>query len=103
MKSLILCGNVARSAPYEMAKAELESQEQERSGAPYHGGLDLSQEGRVRLPPNPAALYLAYNEAAVALSDAAVAAAGGRASAAAADPLRVPSLSVEAHARGALG
>ena len=44
--SLLMCGNVAREAPDEMAMAEKESREQERlSGSPSYGGLDLSQEG----------------------------------------------------------
>jgi len=57
VKSLVTCGNVATQAPDEMAKAEKESREQERLGdSPSYGGLDLSQEGWVSLPTNPATL-----------------------------------------------
>jgi len=105
--SLLMCGNVAREAPDEMAMAEKESREQERlSGSPSYGGLDLSQEGWIRLPTNPAALSrlgLAYSEAAVAACDAALAAAGGRDSPAADNRWYVPSLGLEAYVRTGLG
>jgi len=105
--SLVTCSTVARVAPDEMVKAERESREQERlGGSPSCGGLDLSQEGWVSLPPTPAALFrlgLAYQEAAVATCDAALTAAGGRDSSAADDERRVPSLFLEAQARGHLG
>ena len=106
--ALSMCGNVARKAPNEMAKAERESREQERlSGTtPSCGGLDLSQEGHISLPTSPAALSrlrITYMEAAVALCDSARTAAGGRDSPAAADERRVPSLGMEAEARGSLG
>jgi len=105
--SLTMCGNVAREAPAEMALAEKESREQERlSGSRSYGGPDLSQEGRVSLPTNPAALSrlsLAYNEAAVAACDSALAAAGGRDSPAADDERQVPSLGKEAQLRSGLG
>ena len=71
-----------------------------------YSGLDLSREGRVSLPTTPAGLSrlsLAYNEAAVAICDDALAAAGGRGSPAADDDLCVPILTVEAQARGSLG
>jgi len=101
------CGKVALGAAGEMASAERQSREQERrSGSPSYGGLDLSQEGRISLPTTPAALSrlgLAYNEAAVKICDAALAATGGRGSPAADDGRRVPSLNVEARARGSLG
>jgi len=108
VKSLSVCGDTARVAPGEMANAERESRKQERlSGSPTrYGGLDLSQEGRISLPTTMAALSrleLAYHLAAVAICDAALFAAGGRGSPAAADVRRVPSLHVEARARGFLG
>jgi len=107
VSTLCSCGDVARYAPDDMASAERESREQERrSGSPSYGGLDLSQEGRISLPTTPAAvsrLSLAYNEAAVDISDAALAAAGGRDSRAATDYRRVPLLRVEARARSGLG
>ena len=101
---LAQCGEVASEAPDEMACAERESREQERLGGspPSYGGLDLSQEGRISLPTTPAALSrlgLAYNEAAVAICDA----ARGRDSPAADGNWRVPALFVEARARGGLG
>jgi len=106
--ALVACGTVAQKAPDEMLKAERESREQERRGGsfPSYGDLDLSQEGRISLPTTPAGLSrleLAYYEAAVATCDAALVAAGGRESPAADDDERVPSLDVEAEARGALG
>ena len=98
---------MAWAAPDEMVNAERESREQERlSGPPSYSGLDLSQVGRISLPTTPAALSrlgLAYNEAAVAICESALAAAGGRGSPAADDNQRVPSLRVEAIARGFLG
>jgi len=107
VRALIRCGIVANQAPGEMATAERESREQERlGGSASYGGLDLSQEGRISLPTTPATLSrlgLAYNEAAVAICDAALAAAGGRGSPAAAEKRRVPSLLLEANARGLLG
>ena len=95
---------MAKEAPAEMAKAERECRAQEKlSGClPSYGGIDLSQEGRIRLPTTPAALSLAYNEAAVALCDSALAAAGGRGSRAAANDRLVPTLHEEATARGTL-
>jgi len=105
--ALAICGTVAEAAPGEMVRAERVSREQEgRTGSPSHGGLDLSQEGRISLPTTAAALTrlsLAYHEAGVAVCDAALAAAGGRGSPAAADETRVPSLTKEAEARGCLG
>jgi len=105
--ALSCCGEAAKKAPSEMASAERESREQERrSGSSSYGGLDLSQEGRVSLPTTPSALArlrLAYNEAAVALCDEALAAAGGRGSPAANDGWRVPDLQAKAQARGYLG
>jgi len=62
--------------------------------------------GRVSLPTTPtdlSRLGLAYNEAAVATCDAALAAVGGRDSPAADDERSVPSLRNEAEARGLLG
>jgi len=107
VKSLFTCGSLANEAPDEMAKAERESREQERlGGSPSYGGFDLSQEGWVSLPTNRAALSrlgVAYQEAAVAICDAALIAAGGRDSPAADDQRRVPSLVVEAQVRGGLG
>jgi len=104
---LAMRSTMAQKAPNEMAQAEKESREQERrSGSRSYGGLDLSKEGRVRLPTTPDALVLlslAYNEAALAICDSALAAAGGRDSPAAADERIVPSLSVEAEARGCPG
>jgi len=104
--ALCICGEAAWKAPNEMVRAERESREQERrSGSPSYNDLDLSQEGRISLPTTPAALSrlpLAYHEAAVAICDAALAAAGGR-SPAAADGMRVPELQQEARARGCLG
>jgi len=106
VKVLTVCGGVARQSPEEMAQAEKESREQERlSGSPSYGRLDLSQEGRISLPTTPSALSrmgLAYSEAAVAICDTALAAAGGRGSPAADDAWRVPSVHVEADARGSL-
>jgi len=105
--ALMGCGSVAIEAPGEVVSAEWESQEQERlGGSTSYGGLDLSHEGRVILPTTPAALSrlnLAYYEAAVAICDSALTAAGGRGSPAAADKRRVPNLTNEAHARGCLG
>jgi len=108
VSALSTCGNVARKAPNGMAKAERENREQERlSGTtPSYGGLDLSQEGRISLPTSPAALSrlrITYMEAAVALCDSALVAAGGRDSPAADDDGRVPMLRLEAEARGSLG
>jgi len=92
-----------------------ESREEERrSNSSSYGGFDLSQEGRIdlsqqgriSLPTTPAALSrlgLAYNEAAVAICDEALAAVGGRGSPAANDKWRVPSLQTEANARANLG
>jgi len=85
-----------------------ESRGQERlSGSPAsYGGLDLSQEGRISLPTTQAALSrlgLAYKEAAVGICDAALEAAGGRGSAAAADERSVPSVMMEAENKGTLG
>jgi len=105
--ALSSCGEMADTAPGEMASAERESREHKRlSGSPSYGGLDLSREGRISLPTTPAAvsrLGLAYNEAAVAICDAASAAADGRGSPAADDHNRLCSVSAEAHARSALG
>jgi len=105
--SLVTCGTVANQAPDEMAKAERESREQERlGGSPLYGGLDLSQEGWVRMPANLAALSrlgLAYDEAALATCDAALTAVGGRDSPTANDERRVPSLVLQAQVRGRLG
>jgi len=106
--ALTACGAVANFSPVEMAKAESASREEERlSGSQSSlGGLDLSQEGWISLPTTPAdlsRLSLAYNEAAVAICDAALEAAGGRGSPAAADTRRVPTLNDEAQARGSLG
>jgi len=90
-----------------MANAERESREQESlGGSPSYGGLDLLQEGWVSLPTNPAALSrlgLAYEEAALAICDAALTAAGGRDSPTANDQRHVPSLRLEAKVRGRLG
>jgi len=102
---LIACGARARDAPAEMFKAEKESRELERlSGSPYHGGLDLSHEGWIRLPTTPgevALLRLSYYTKADETCVAALAAAGGRGSPAAEDHRRVPELDYEAQARGA--
>jgi len=107
VSALSTCGNVAKQAPDEMANAERESREQERlGGSPSYGSLDLSQEGRISLPTNRAALSrlgLAYYEAAVATCDAALTAAGGRDSPAANDQRRVPVLDLEAQVRSGLG
>ena len=104
MKTLSMCGNLAREAPVELAKAERDRQTQERlSISPSHGDLDLSQEGRIRLPADISRLSLAFNTAAVDLCDAALLAAGGCDGAAAASSHIVPLLEVEAHARGVLG
>jgi len=104
--SLATCGNMANQAPDEMANAEKESRKQERrGGSPSYGGLDLSQEGRINLPTNPAALSrlgLAYEEAAVATCDAALTAAGGRDSPTGNDERRVPLLRLEAETRACL-
>jgi len=105
--ALSFCGDAAKKGPNEMVNAERDSREQERrNGSPSYGGLDISQEGRISLPTSPAALSrlsLAYHEAAVAICDEALAAAGGPGSRAATDDQRVPSLRVEARARGCLG
>ena len=105
--TLVTCGTVANQAPDEMVNAEKESRKQESlGGSPSYGGLDLSQEGWVSLPTNPASLSRlspAYYEAAVATCDAALTAAGGRDSLTANDERRVPSLFLEAQARGRLG
>jgi len=108
VSGLIACGKVATIAPDEMANAERASREQERiSGYPVsYGGLDLSHEGQISLPTTPAALSrlgLAYNEAAVGICDAAIAAAGGRGSLAANDNRSVPDVFTEAQARSSLG
>jgi len=104
--ALTVCGSTSGKAPGEMVEAERESREQERlSGFSSYGGLDLSQEGRISLPTTPAALVRlrrTYYEAAVGICDAALTEAGGRGSPAAADARRVPSLCVEAEARGFL-
>jgi len=106
--ALSSCGEMAGAAPREMYIADRESREQERlSVSPSYGGLDLSREGLVSLPTTPAAvsrLGLAYNEAAVAICDAASAAADGCDSPAADDHQRFPNLiAEEARARGILG
>jgi len=65
-----------------------------------------SREGHISLPTSPAALSrlcITYMEAAIGICDTALAAAGGRDSPAADDEWRVPSLQVEADARGSLG
>jgi len=108
VKGLATCGLVAQVAPSEMLKAEKEIREQERlSGSPpSFGGLDLSQEGRISLPTTPAALarlWHAYYAAAVSICDAARAAARDRGTPLADENVRLPSLSVEAQARGNLG
>ena len=108
IKALSTCGAVAQQAPGEMVKVERESRAQERldGSTPSHGGPDLSQEGRICLPTTPAALSrlgVTYLEATVAACEASFAAAGGRDSPATADGLSVPSLVLEAEARGSLG
>jgi len=107
VSSLSTCGSVANEAPGEMAKAVRESREQERLGGSLsYGGLDLSQEGWISLPTNPAALSrlgLAYEEAAVSICDAALTAAGGRDSPTANDVRHVPPLVLEVQVRGGLG
>jgi len=107
VSALSMCGAVAQQAPDEMVKAERESREQERlGGSPSYFGLDLSQEGRIRLPTTPddlSWLEVTYYEAAVVACDAAIEAAGGRDTAAAADERRVPTLRNEAEARSRLG
>jgi len=108
LSALSACGNVARKAPNEMAKAERESREQKRlsGNTPSYGGLDLPPEGHISLPITPAALSrlcITYMEAAIRICDAALAAAGGRGSLAADDELRVPSLGLEVETRGYLG
>ena len=115
IEGLTTCGAVASEAPEEMAEAERESREHERlSGSPCHGGLDLSQEGRISLPTSEIALSrlcITYMEATVvtcdaalaAAADAALAAADGRGSPAEDDPRGVPSLFIEARVRGNLG
>ena len=108
VSALCTCGNVAREAPDELVKAERAHREQgRRSGsAPSYGGLDLSQEGHIRLPTTPAALSrlcMTYMEAAIRICDAALAAAGGRGSPTADDERRVPSLGLEAELRGSVG
>jgi len=106
VKGLDVCGAVAQIAPDQMVAAERESREYERlSGFPSFGNLD-PQEGRISLPTIPAArsrLSLAYREAAVALCDTALKAAGGRGRVAPEDHQHVPTLRVEAKARGSLG
>jgi len=105
--ALTVCGSTSGKAPGEMVEAERESREQERlSGPSSYGGLDLSQEGQISLPTTAAALSWLrriYHEAAVAICDAALAEAGGRGSPATDDERHVPSLCVEAEARGSLG
>jgi len=100
VEALLACGAVALKAPDEMAKAESESRTQ---GARYHGGLDLAQEARVSLAIETGLLRFAYNTIAVNVCDTALDAAGGRDSPAAANDWRVPSLRLEAQARGSLG
>jgi len=105
VEALTACGQVGTVAPDEMAKAERESREHERlhGSFPAYGPYDLTQQGRISLPTTPAALSrlgLAYNEAAVAICDGALAAAGGRGSH---NERIVPSLSMEGTARGNLG
>jgi len=102
--ALAQCGKVAGLAPGEMVIAARESRQQERrSGPPQsYGGLDLSQEGQVSLPTTVAGLSrleLTYHEAAVAICDAALAAAGNRGS----GNGSVLTLPVEAQARASLG
>jgi len=95
-----------RRTRWPVRKERAESRSCSAPLPPSYGGIDLSQEGRVSLPNTPAALSwlgLAYSEAAVDVCDAALAAAGGRGSLAATDSGRVPSLKVEAQARGYLG
>jgi len=101
--ALFICGDAAKLAPIEMVNAERESRER-RCGSALYGGLDLSQEGWVSLPTTPAGLSrlsLAYNEAAVAIRDAAL--AGNRGRLAAHDDRLIPDLRAEAWARGSLG
>jgi len=102
--ALVGCGYVAKAAPGEMAKAERESRDLERSGStPSHGGLDLSLEGLISLVAVPLPNGLAYTALAVFICDAALAVVGGHDTPAADDPLRVPNPRVEANARSSLG
>jgi len=107
VEALLACGTV--EAPGEMVKAERESREiKRRSGSPHHGGLVLSQAGQISLATSAAALSrldVAYNEAAVDLCDAALAAADGHDSPDDDDfrfPTRAPGLLVQAEARACL-
>jgi len=105
VSALSACGDTARAAPGEMVSAERESREQERlSTSPSYGGLNLSQAGQISLPTTTAALSrlgLAYNEAAVAICDAALTRGGGCGSPTINSDSR--KLLVEARARGFLG
>ena len=72
VSALATCGEVAKLAPGEMAIVESENRLRERitGSPPSCGGLDLSQEGRIRLPTTPTALSrlgLTYEEAALAI------------------------------------
>ena len=99
----LTCGAVARDAPTEMLKAEIESRKQ-KSAPSYHGGLDLSHERWISLPASsaPARLDFAYYATAIAICDSARAAGGGRGTTAD-DVSTIPSLGMEAAARCGLG
>ena len=103
---LNMCGNVAKRAPDEMAKAITESRDMERlCPSPWFAGRDLSQEGVVILPTTPATLSrlgLCFYQAAVEICDAALAAVGGRSSPAADDERRLPSMNAHAQVCGSL-
>jgi len=79
VKALALAGTVALDGPDAMARTESEGRQQERTSRYSTYGLDLSKEGRIRLPSTPAdlsRLSRTYCEAAVAVCDASVAAVG---------------------------
>jgi len=98
--ALANCGRVAQLAPTEMIRMEKEGRAQEERLGSL--GVALLLEGRVSLPTTARAtrsMGLAYAEVALAMCDAALAAAGGRGSPAAADHRRVPSLLAEVTVR----
>jgi len=98
--ALCQCGEVAQLAPVEMIKMETEYRE--REGAL---GACLHSEGRISLPTTARATRskgVAYLQAALSTCTAAVGAAGGRGSPAAADQRRVPTLLAELMVRNSL-
>jgi hypothetical protein len=116
VEALISCAIVARSSSDDMVRAEEEMARCEQARVPADGPaldthppparppLDLSSEGRVRMPTTGlerALLGLAYSQAAVDICDAAIAAAAAPGGPPVNDS-HVPSLDAQASARSNL-